>query len=199
MDDHSTDATAELARGAGAVVVPSSAGPGKGQALAAAVAATSSEIVVFVDADVTNFSARFVSDLVAPLLTDPSLQMVKGSYRRPLAGVANEGGRVTELLARPLLRRFFCDLGSIEQPLAGETAVRRSALDGITLADGYGVEIGLLIDIYRRFGRNAIAEVDLGERVHRNRPLWDLRPHAEEILAAVVDRLELTIPGSLLP
>lgn len=190
VDDGSTDDTARRAQAEGASVVASFGGPGKGQALTAAVAGTDAEILVFLDADVTNFSARFVLDLVTPLLADKAIQLVKATYRRPLDGVDDEGGRVTELLARPLLRRFFTDLASIRQPLAGECALRRSALDGLTLADGYGIEIGLLIDTYRRYGRASIVEVDLGERVHRNRPLRDLRPHADDVLAAVTDRID---------
>jgi glucosyl-3-phosphoglycerate synthase len=188
VDDGSSDDTALEAAAAGAVVVPSPHGPGKGQALAAAVGATDTELLVFLDADVTNFSASFVTALVAPLLAGDGVQLVKARYRRPFDGRPDEGGRVTELLARPLLRRFFPELAGIAQPLAGECAVRRTALADIALTDGYGIEIGLLIDVHHRFGRGAIAEVDLGERVHRNRPLHGLRPHADEVLAAVLDR-----------
>jgi glucosyl-3-phosphoglycerate synthase len=159
VDDGSHDDTALEAAAAGAQVVPSPHGPGKGQALRAALAATDADLAVFLDADVANFSTRFVSDLVAPLLTEPDVQLVKARYRRPLDGRADEGGRVTELLARPLLRRLFPPLASIAQPLAGECAIRRTALDDLVLADGYGIEIGLLIDVHRRFGRDAIAEV----------------------------------------
>jgi glucosyl-3-phosphoglycerate synthase len=188
VDDGSTDGTAQRAAAAGATVVTSTAGPGKGQALAGAVAATEAEVLVFLDADVTNFSAGFVTALAAPLLADDTLQLVKATYRRPLDGRAGEGGRVTELLARPLLRRFFPELAVVSQPLAGECAIRRSAIDGLVLADGYGIEIGLLIDVYRRHGLDAIAEVALGERVHRNRPLAALRPHADAVLDAVLVR-----------
>ena len=188
VDDGSTDATGLEAAAAGAQVIESLEGPGKGQALRAALAETDADLAVFLDADVTNFSTRFVTDLVAPLLHDPRVQLVKARYRRALDGRPGEGGRVNELLARPLLRRFFPPLASIAQPLAGECAIRRTALDDLVLADGYGIEIGLLIDVYRRFGRSAITEADLGERVHRNRPLQELRPHADEVLAAVLDR-----------
>jgi glucosyl-3-phosphoglycerate synthase len=189
VDDGSTDATAAHARAAGASVVASATGPGKGQALTRAVASTTADILVFLDADVTNFSPRFVTALVAPLLTDAGIQLVKAAYRRPLDGAPDEGGRVTELLARPLLRRFFPSLAAASQPLAGECAVRRQLLDDLTLADGYGIEIGLLIDVFRRDGLDGIVEADLGERVHRNRPLRQLRPHADEVLAAVLDRV----------
>jgi glucosyl-3-phosphoglycerate synthase len=188
VDDGSVDATGPLAAAAGARVLVAPTGPGKGQALAAAVSATVADVVVFVDADVANFSERFVTALVAPLLYDPSVQLVKGAYRRALHGVAGEGGRVTELVARPLLERFFPELAGVGQPLAGETAVRRSALDGVALEDGYAIEIALLIDVYRRWGAGAVAEVDLGERVHRNRPLADLRHQAGAVLDAVLAR-----------
>lgn len=189
VDDGSGDATAALARQAGATVVPSVGGPGKGQALTTAVTATDADIVVFLDADVRNISPRYVTDLVAPLLADPALQLVKGTYRRPCDGRADEGGRVTELLARPLLRRFVPELADVGQPLAGECAVRRTVLDEVDLADGYGIEMGLLLDVHRRFGRAAICDVDLGERIHRNRPLAQLRPHADDILTAFFARV----------
>lgn len=189
IDDASHDATIDVASAAGATVQASHGGPGKGQALRTAVAASDADILVFLDADVANFSGRFVTDLVDPLLRDPLLQLVKGSYARPLSGVAGEGGRVTELLARPLLRRFFPELGHLTQPLAGECAVRRSALTGIRLADGYAVEIALLIDMYLSHGAHAIGEADLGVRIHRNRPLRELAGHADAILAAVAERL----------
>ena len=190
VDDGSSDETADRARTEGARVLSSRGGPGKGQALATAVSATDAEILVFLDADVTNFSARFVIALATPLLADQRIQLVKAAYDRPLHGVTDEGGRVTELLARPLLRRFFPVLATLAQPLAGECALRRSALELLTLADGYGIEIALLIDVYRRYGRDAIVEVGLGERVHRNRPLHELRLHADDVLAAVADRID---------
>ena len=191
VDDGSTDDTGARARRAGARVVRNHEGEGKGQALRCGLAQTRSDIVVFLDADVANFSGRFVTRLVAPLLERERTQLVKAAYRRPLDGRADEGGRVTELLARPLLERFFPELAHIAQPLAGECAVRRSALEAAPLADGYGIEIGLLIDIYTCFGVAAIAEADLDERVHRNRPLHELRPHAREVLEAVLSRAGL--------
>ena len=189
VDDGSTDDTGARARRAGARVVQNLQDQGKGQALRCGLAHTRSDVVVFLDADVTNFSGRFVTLLVAPLLRSEKTQLVKAAYRRPLDGQAGEGGRVTELLARPLLERFFPELAHIAQPLAGECAVRRSALEAAPLADGYGIEIGLLIDIYKRFGIEAIAEADLDERIHRNRPLHQLRPHAREVLDAVMQRV----------
>ena len=146
------------------------------------------DILVFLDGDVANFSDRFVSALALPLLVEPDLQLVKAVYRRPLIGRSDEGGRVNELVARPLLERFYPDLAVVAQPLGGECAVHRSALHEAPLADGYGIEIGLLIDVYRRFRMHAIVEVDLGERVHRYRPLHQLRPHARAVLGAVLTR-----------
>lgn len=189
VDDGSTDATAAVAASAGAEVVAADGGPGKGQALRSALEATSGDIVVFVDADVVDFAPRFIGNLVEPLLSDPRVALAKASYRRPLAGAADEGGRVTELLAKPILRRFFPELADIRQPLAGESAVRRDTLELVNVADGYGIEIALLIDVFRLHGRSAIVDVDLGTRVHRNRPLHELRPHADDVLAAVVARL----------
>ena len=115
--------------------------------------------------------------------------LVKPRYRRALYGRPDEGGRVTRLVARPLLQLFWPELAHLDQPLAGECAIRRSALDGIDLADGYAVELRLLIDVYERFGPAAIAEVDLGERVHRNRPLAQLTPQARSIIAMAVARV----------
>lgn len=189
VDDGSSDGTGYRAAACGARVVTSGAGPGKGQALTCAVAATEAEILVFLDADVTNLFPGFITALVAPMLTNDTIRLVKAAYRRPLHGRPEEGGRVTELLARPLLRRFFPELARVSQPLAGECALTRSTLDGIRLADGYGCEIGLLIDVYRRHGLDAIAEVHLGERVHRNRPLRDLQPHTDAVLDAVLARV----------
>lgn len=193
VDDGSSDATGARAVAAGATVISSGAGSGKGQALTEAVDATEAEILVFLDADVTNLFPGFITALVAPLLADDTIQLVKAAYRRPCHGRPDEGGRVTELLARPLLRRFFPELTVVSQPLAGECAVRRLALDGVALADGYGCEVGLLIDVHRRHGLDAIAEVQLGERVHRNRPLLDLRPHADDVLDAVLTRARVNL------
>jgi glucosyl-3-phosphoglycerate synthase len=184
VDDCSADGTGAIAEAFGARVVRRDAAPGKGAAMAAGLAASTGDIVVFLDADVRNFGSHYVTRLVEPLVADPAFVMVKGTYDRPGAG----GGRVTELLARPLLRRLFHELAFVRQPLAGEVAVRRHALEGMALEPGYGVEIGMLIDVARRFGPSAIAQVDLGERVHRNRPLDELAGQADEVLTAVLAR-----------
>jgi glucosyl-3-phosphoglycerate synthase len=195
VDDGSTDATCLRAASAGAHVLANPAGTGKGQALRHAVSNTRGDVLLFLDADVVNYSIPFLQAMLAPL-ADPRVQMVKPAYGRPLNGRAGEGGRVTELLARPLLERFYPELVGIGQPLAGETAIRRAALEGIAIAEGYGVEMALLIDIYVAHGLDAIAQVELGERVHRNRPLDQLRPHARAVLDAVLARTSLATTRS---
>lgn len=188
VDDGSRDATAARAAEAGATVVRIEGGGGKGRAMAAGAAATTGDVVVFLDADVENFGSHFVTGLVGPLVDDPGVVMVKAFYERPLHGEPSGGGRVTELVARPLIDLLFPDLGHIRQPLAGETAIRRAALDAAELDPGYGVELGLLVDVAERAGVRAIAQVDLGTRVHRNRPLAELRGHATDVLRAGLSR-----------
>lgn len=197
VDDGSLDDTAGVATSAGARVVALASPRGKGDAMRAGLEASSGDIVVFLDADVENTTPDFVSKLVAPLLVRPEIVLVKGFYDRPIDGAATGGGRVTELLARPLIELLFSQLRSIRQPLAGETAGRRSAFCALEFAAGYGVEIGLLIDVANEFGPGAIAQVDLGTRIHRNRPLAQLRPQAIEILAAALARAGLERPGQV--
>jgi glucosyl-3-phosphoglycerate synthase len=195
VDDGSTDGTALIAKAAGARVVSGDGGPGKGQALRRAVTDTTADVLVFLDADVVNFNSRYVTALTSALLGDPGLQLVKAAYGRPLHGQPGEGGRVTELLARPLLERFFPELASIRQPLAGECALTRELAERLQFDDGYGIEIGVLVDTYLAYGRSAIGEVDLeGERIHRNRPLHELTAHARDVLAAVLARAGTTVP-----
>ncbi|MDP8975910.1 MAG: glucosyl-3-phosphoglycerate synthase [Actinomycetota bacterium] len=187
VDDGSGDGTAARARSAGAQVV---AGPrrGKGVAMQEGVRASSGDIVVFCDADVRGFDTAFVLGLVGPLLTHDEIGFVKGFYDRPYQGRHGEGGRVTELVAKPLLRTLFPNLSWVCQPLAGECAGRREVLTQLPFVIGYGVDIALLIDVARRFGRASLAQVDLGRRVHRNRPLDELGPQAEEVLRTVLAR-----------
>jgi glucosyl-3-phosphoglycerate synthase len=189
MDDGSTDGTAEAAHWEGAKVhtvadvlpaLPS--GSGKGNALWLSLFVTEGDIVCWVDADVRNFRPHFVTGLVAPLLRDPGVGLVKGYYRRPLHGEPSGGGRVTELLARPLLSTLFPHLTGIVQPLGGEYAGRRDLLESVPFVEGWGVEIGLLIDVAARAGVDAIAQADLGVREHRNRPLDQLGRQAMEVL-----------------
>jgi glucosyl-3-phosphoglycerate synthase len=185
VDDGSTDGTGREAFAAGASVVrlPPS---GKGEAMR--VAKGHGDLIVYLDGDVENFASHFVTGLLGPLVCEPGYQLVKGSYSRPLGEHATGGGRVTELVAKPLLSLLFGDLCGVAQPLAGETALRSSVLDEIELSDGYGVEMGLLIDVCQRFGTAAIAQVDLGERRHRNRPLSELGPQAREVIGAALAR-----------
>ena len=193
IDDGSSDTTAAAARSAGARVVRLATGGGKGQAMRAGLEASFGDLVVFLDADVENTSPTFVSGLVGPLLVHDDVTLVKGFYRRPLYGAPSGGGRVTELVARPLIELCFPELAGVRQPLAGETAAPRWVLEKVQFANGYGVELGLLIDVARRFGVGSLAQVDLGVRIHRNRPLDQLRPQAVDVLRSALDRLE---PGS---
>ena len=138
---------------------------GKGEALWKSMFLTRGDIVIWVDTDIANFHPRFVYGLLGPLITHPEIQFVKGFYRRPLKVdnklQAGGGGRVTELTARPLLNLFFPELSGIIQPLSGEYGGRRTALEQLAFSSGYGVEIGLLIDIFEKFGLDALAQVDL--------------------------------------
>jgi glucosyl-3-phosphoglycerate synthase len=197
IDDGSVDATAAVAAGAGArvVPVPSFGGPGagKGHAMRLGLAETQGDIVVFLDGDVESFRAHFVTGQLGPVLSHPETMLVKACYRRPLGDSPTGGGRVTELVARPLLSLLFPELCGVVQPLAGEAAVRREALDHIELAQGYGVEMGMLIDISRRYGPGSIAQVDLEVRVHRNRPLSELAPQARDVLAIALSRAGVQI------
>ncbi len=217
VDDGSRDATARVARDAGARVVTCdedttlAGGPpgirsegsgsqpgsparpgfgGKGQAMRAGLEAADGDLVAFVDGDVSNFHAGFVVGLLGPLLEDDSVLLVKGFYERPLHGAPGQGGRVTELVARPVIELLFPELAGVRQPLAGETAAPRWVLEKCGLDDGYAVELGLLVDVATRFGAEVIAQVDLGVRVHRNRPLDELRPQATDILRAALERSE---------
>jgi glucosyl-3-phosphoglycerate synthase len=198
VDDGSIDGTGELARQAGARVVPAEpavTGPtpgSKGQAMRTAVQMTDGDLIAFVDADVTNFGPHFVTGLLGPLLIGEATNLVKGYYRRPLHGAPDGGGRVTELVAKPIIDLLFPDLSGILQPLAGETAAPRSVLEKCGLADGYQVELALLIDVAADFGADSIAQVDLGVRAHRNRPLSELRPQATDILRTALARADLT-------
>jgi glucosyl-3-phosphoglycerate synthase len=149
------------------------------------------DVVVFLDGDVENFAAHYVTGLLGPLLCDSNRLMVKGSYTRPLGQNPTGGGRVTELAAKPLISLLFPELAGVDQPLAGETAVRSQVLDEIELVGGYGVEMGLLIDVWKRWGTAVIAQVDLGERRHRNRPLSELGPQAREVIGAALARVKL--------
>ena len=193
VDDGSGDDTVASARGAGAVVVAASqvlagCGPatGKGEAMWKSLARSGGDVVVWCDADIRTFDPRFVTGLLGPLLTDASVHFVKGRYRRDLHGQAGAGGRVTELVARPLLRLLFPHLAGFAQPLAGECAGRRPLLEQVRFAPGYGVDLALLVDVAAVAGLEAMAEVDLGHRSHRNRPLQELAAQAEVVMATAL-------------
>ncbi len=195
VDDGSEDDTAAQAHGAGARVVAGPGGSGgKGRAMAAALAASSGDVVVFLDADVANTSPAFVTGLLGPLLTTEEVVLVKGFYTRPLHGEPTGGGRVTELTARPVLDLLYPELAWVRQPLAGETAAHRWVFEKLGFAAGYGVELALLIDVAQTLGSERLAQVDLGERIHRNRPLDELRPQAVDVLRAALERAD---PSSL--
>lgn len=196
VDAGSADGTARIAADAGAEVYDQSEllpehGPvlGKGDAMWRALPVLRNDVVCFVDGDSRDFGPHFVRGLVGPLFADPRVQYVKGFYRRPFEGSPEGGGRVTELTAKPLLRLFYPELGGCRQPLAGEIAARRALLEAVPWTVGYGVEIAQLIDVYRKVGIDAMAQVDLDVRRNRHQPLAALGPMASEVAAAVAARL----------
>ena len=206
LDSGSTDDTEARALAAGARVVHREEAlpeippqPGKGEALWRSLAATTGDIIVFIDSDLIDPDPMFVPRLVGPLLTRDGIHLVRGFYRRPLKlGGAEEstgGGRVTELVARPLLAALRPELGCILQPLGGEYAGTRELLSSVPFAPGYGVEIGILIDTYDRYGLDAIAQVNLGVRTHRNRPLTELGPMSRQIIATLLTRCGIADSG----
>lgn len=201
VDSGSTDGTAAAAAAAGARVVGRedvlarfAPLPGKGEVLWRSLAATSGDVLVFIDSDLRDFTARFVTGLLGPLLADPGVQLVKATYDRPLSHgetvVPAGGGRVTELVARPLLNLYWPDLAGFIQPLSGEYAARRSLLERLPFPTGYGVEIGILIDSLRLVGLDGLAQVDLARRRHRNQDISKLGRMADEILQVAMSRLE---------
>ncbi|RFU21331.1 glucosyl-3-phosphoglycerate synthase [Geodermatophilus marinus] len=211
VDSDSTDGTAAAARAAGAEVV--AAGdvlpahghrPGKGEALWKSLAATTGDLVVFLDADLLGDVRHYVPGLLGPLLTDPGVDYVKGCYTRPLEVggrvLPAGGGRVTELTARPLLNALWPELAGVVQPLGGEYAGRRSALEQVPFVSGYGVEVGLLVDLLDLVGLHALAQVDLGVRRHTSQDEVALGRMAGQVVSAVLARAGglRTDPGGLL-
>ena len=201
MDSGSTDATAEVAAAAGARVVhredvlPDFAPlPGKGEVLWRSLAATTGDVIVFVDSDLRDFSSSFVTGLLGPLVTDPTVAFVKATYDRPLERdeltAPAGGGRVTELVARPLINLYWPELAGFVQPLGGEYAARRGLLERLPFPTGYGVELGLLVDTLDAVGLDAMAQVDLVRRKHRNQSNAKLGRMAAEIWQVAFDRLE---------
>ena len=202
VDSGSTDRTIEVAAAAGARVVrrtdvvPHLAPlPGKGEVLWRSLAATSGDLVVFIDSDLVDFDPAFVPSLLGPILTLPDVALVKGFYRRPLRletpdeeTLDHGGGRVTELLARPRIAALRPELSGVVQPLGGEYAATRELLESVPFAPGYGVEIGLLLDTHDRLGLNGLGQVNLGVRKHRNRSLLQLGAMARQIAGAALRR-----------
>lgn len=195
VDDHSDDATAAIAATAGATVVQAAAvlpghgeGHGKGEAMWKSLHVSRGDLVVWCDADLRGFDPQFVVGLVAPLLHHHDVAFVKGFYDRPVDAAGDGGGRVTELVARPVIALAFPELAPIVQPLGGEYAGRRSLLERLPFVEGYGVDLALLVDAARAAGVGAIAQVDLGVRHHRNRPLAELGPQALAVLQAALSR-----------
>lgn len=207
LDSGSSDATAQRARDAGATVITREQAvpgvepvPGKGEVLWRSVAATTGDLIAFVDSDLIDPDPMFVPNLLGPLLLEPQLHLVKGYYRRPLrtgeTQDANGGGRVTELVARPLLASQKPELTAVLQPLGGEYAGTRELLSSVPFAPGYGVEIGLLIDTYDRYGLEGIGQVNLGVRTHRNRPLVELGVMSRQIVGTLMRRCGIGDSGA---
>jgi glucosyl-3-phosphoglycerate synthase len=201
VDSRSTDRTAAVAAAAGAEVVAQDdvlpgqgRMSGKGEALWKSLAATTGDLIVFVDADLRGFTSSYVTGLLGPLLTDPSVGYVKGCYDRPLIEgerrVEGGGGRVTELVARPLINMHWPLLAGVMQPLGGEYAGRRALLERLPFVTGYGVELGLLLDVYQDAGLDAIAQVDLGRRVHAHQSTEALGAMSGQIMLTAWSRLE---------
>jgi glucosyl-3-phosphoglycerate synthase len=200
MDSGSVDETAVVAAEAGARVVrqsdvlaPLVDRPGKGEALWKSLYVTRGDVVVFIDADLEQFDPQFAVGLMGPLLADPTVEFVKAFYDRPLqAGqtiLPAGGGRVTELMARPLLNLHWPQLAGFVQPLSGEYAARRTLLEQLPFPTGYGVEIGILVDALRLVGLDGLAQVDLSRRKHRNQEIGKLGRMSSEILQVVLERL----------
>jgi glucosyl-3-phosphoglycerate synthase len=199
VDSDSTDGTARVARAAGADVVAAAAvlpghgsRPGKGEALWKSLAATTGDLVVFLDADLLGDVTHYVPGLLGPLLADPQVSYVKGCYTRPLqvdgVTVPAGGGRVTELTARPLLNALWPELAGFVQPLGGEYAGRRSVLEQVPFVSGYGVEVGLLVDLLRLTGLGGLAQVDLGVRRHTSQSQEALGRMAGQVVSTVLAR-----------
>jgi glucosyl-3-phosphoglycerate synthase len=201
IDSGSTDNTVEIARELGVPVyqhdeiLPNcGAFRGKGEALWKSLHVLKGDLIAWIDTDIVNIHPRFVYGFLGPLLRRDTVQYVKGFYRRPLrigdTLQAGSGGRVTELVARPLFNLFYPELSGVVQPLSGEYAGRRKALEQVPFYAGYGVETGLLLSLVERYGISSIAQLDLRRRVHHNQPLGALSRMAFAIIQVFVDHLE---------
>jgi glucosyl-3-phosphoglycerate synthase len=200
IDADSGDGTADIARARGAEVFSENEllpefGPalGKGDAMWRSLSVARGDIVMFADADTTDFGEHFLYGTLGPVLAVPGVQFSKAAYRRPLTSekqsVPDGGGRVTELTAKPLLNLFYPELAGFVQPLAGEFAASRELLSNIPFPTGYGVEVGVLIDVFSAVGLPAMAQVDLGSRQNRHQPLWDLTRMSSTVLRALARRV----------
>ncbi len=199
IDADSADGTAAIASAEGASVIQEGellpefgAVRGKGDAMWRALSVVSEDLICFLDADSAEFSNYFATGLIAPLLFD-EVVFAKAFYRRPFRSgdvqLSSGGGRVTELTAKPLLRRFYPELAQFGQPLSGEFAARRDVLISVPFMTDYAVETALLIDVYKKYGLESMAQVDLEQRLNAHQSLEDLGPMADSVLAAVVERL----------
>jgi glucosyl-3-phosphoglycerate synthase len=200
VDAASDDGTAQVAERAGARVVQEcelmpEMGPvlGKGDAMWRALSLLTGQLVVFLDADSEDFSEHFATGLLGPLVCEQGVQFVKAFYRRPFEqdgiSLPEGGGRVNHLMARPALSLFYPELSAVRQPLAGEVAARREVLERVPFATGYGVEIAMLIDVWREIGLDGIAQVDLDVHRNRHQALSELSEMSETVLAAILRRL----------
>jgi glucosyl-3-phosphoglycerate synthase len=209
MDSNSTDSTRDIAADLGVpvyihqeVLPQYGAREGKGEALWKSLYVTSGDIIIWVDTDIVNFHPRFVYGLIGPLLHRTKLMFVKGYYRRPLRtgkGLQpGRGGRVTELTARPLLNLFYPGISGVIQPLSGEYGGRRRVLEELPFSSGYGVEIGLLIDVFEKHKLASMAQVDLLERIHKNQPLANLGKMSFAIIQTLCRKLERRYGQSML-
>lgn len=209
VDSNSSDNTRSIARDLGVpvyihqeILESYGARNGKGEALWKSLYVTNGDIIIWMDTDVTNFHPRFIYGLIGPFLHRQDIQFVKGFYRRPfkegVTAQSNQGGRVTELTARPLLNLFYPELSGIVQPLSGEYGGRRTALEQMTFTSGYGVETSLLIDALEKFRLGAIGQVDLVERIHRHQSLFNLSEMSFAIIQTVLSKLERRYGYSML-
>ncbi len=209
IDSDSSDRTREIAEELGVPVyihqhlLPElGVHAGKGEALWKSLLVTKGDIIAWIDTDIVNIHPRFVYGILGPLLLNQNIQFVKGFYQRPLrvgsSIVAGGGGRVTELTARPLLNLFYPELSGVIQPLSGEYAGRRKALEKATFFSGYGVETGLLIDIFESHGLRSIAQVDLLERIHHNQELEALSKMSFVIIQTVLRKIEARYERSII-
>jgi glucosyl-3-phosphoglycerate synthase len=208
VDADSPDGTAAIARRHGAEVYSENEllpeygrAHGKGDAMWRGLSVARGDLVMFADSDSTDFGEHFVYGTLGPLLTDPEIQFSKAAFRRPFSqdgkSVVDGGGRVTELMAKPLLNFFYPELTGFVQPLAGEFAARRELLGNLPFATGYGIEIAMMVDVLNEAGLSAMAQVDLETRQNRHQPLFDLTRMSSAVLRALGRRVQLAGRGAV--